>query len=370
MSSHTLFDPLKLGALELPNRIVMAPLTRMRAGAEGAPTELNAKYYAQRASAGLIVTEATQISQQAKGYPGTPGIHSDAQIAGWRKVTDAVHARGGRIVLQLWHTGAISHPSNQPDHAQPVAPSAVRPTVQALTSDYQWVDSVMPRALAIDELPGIVEQFANGARNAKAAGFDGVEVHGANGYLLDQFLQDRSNHRTDAYGGSFENRARLLLDVLDAVIAVWGKDRVSVRLSPHGTLNDPGDSNPVGLFTHVIGRISERRPAYLHLIEPRGSLAGMVDELNDTAPDNARLFRTAFAGPVISAGGYTKASASAAVEEGRVDAVAFGRYFIANPDLVERLQQNTPLNAYDRPTFYGGDATGYTDYPATSTVDA
>ncbi len=328
------------------------------------PWELNAEYYRQRASAGLIVSEATQVSQQGQGYPGTPGIHSPEQVEGWKEVTSAAHNAGGKIFLQLWHVGRISHRSHQPNGALPVAPSAIKPSGGTYSPDWEEVPFETPRALDTAEIPGIVEQYRRGAENAEAAGFDGVEIHGANGYLLDQFLQDGSNQRTDQYGGSIENRARLLLDVVDAVIAVWGRGRVGVRFSPYSAFNDMKDSDPIALFTHVIERLSKRGIAYLHLIEPRASFAGERDGNIAEAPETARIFRRSFPGVLISAGGHTLESAQQVIQSGLADAVAFGRLFIANPDLPERVRRGAALNRYDRSTFYGGDAKGYTDYPA------
>ena len=359
-----LFEPLSIGSLTLPNRIIMAPLTRMRAKQPGnIPHELNAKYYAQRASAGLIISEATQISQQGQGYPSTPGIHSQEQVRGWKLVTHAVHQAGGRIFLQLWHVGRISHPSHQPDGGLPVAPSALAAEYSGtFTADWQETPILVPRALETDEIPGIVADYKVGAENAKAAGFDGVEVHGANGYLLDQFLQDGANIRTDHYGGSIENRARLLLEVVDTVIEVWGKDRVGVRVSPYNAFNGMKDSDPIKLFTYVLGELDTRGIAFVHLIEPRSSFAGMQDKsLNDT-PQAASLFRKAVKTVLISAGGHTPDSAVEYMKKGWADAVAFGRHFISNPDLPERIKKLAPLNPYDRATFYGGDTKGYTDY--------
>lgn len=362
----TLFDPITMGDITLQNRIVMAPLTRMRSKQPGnIPTALNAEYYAQRASAGLIITEATQISQQGQGYPSTPGIHSAEQVEGWKLVTKAVHDAGGKIFLQLWHVGRISHPSFQPNGVAPVAPSAI-PAANSgtFTADWQPTPILTPRALETTEITGVIADFKQGAVNAKAAGFDGVEVHGANGYLLDQFLQDGSNKRTDHYGGSIENRARLLLEITDAAIAVWGKGRVGVRLSPYGTFNDMHDSDPVALFTYVLAELDKRGIAYAHVIEPRSSNAGGGDSNIDTAPGTAKLFRGAFKGVLISAGGYTAEDAKQTVSHGVADAVAFGRLFISNPDLPVRLQSGAALNPYDRNTFYGGDGKGYTDYPS------
>lgn len=360
----SLFDPLQLGAIELPNRIVMAPLTRMRSKQPGnIPTALNASYYAQRASAGLIISEATQISQQGQGYPATPGIHSAEQVEGWKLVTDAVHSARGRIFCQLWHVGRISHRSHQPHGELPVAPSAIKPEGGTYGADWKPVAFETPRALETEEISGIVQQYRVAAVNAQRAGFDGVEVHGANGYLLDQFLQDGSNKRSDQYGGSVENRARMLLEVVKEAISVWGAGRVGVRLSPYGTFNDMSDSDPLGLFTYVLGQLNALGIAYVHMIEPRASLAGGEEGSNPGAPHTAELFRKAFSGVLISAGGYDRADAIRVVESKAADAVAFGRLFISNPDLPERLKRGLDLAKYDRATFYGGAEKGYTDYP-------
>jgi N-ethylmaleimide reductase len=361
----SLLDTLQLGSIELKNRIVMAPLTRMRSQQPGnIPNDLNAVYYAQRSSAGLIISEATQISQQGQGYPGTPGIHSIEQIEGWKKVTQAVHKNGGKIFLQLWHVGRISHSSHQPDKKPPVAPSALAPQDGgvAFTADWQQVPFETPRALETDEIQGIISQFHEGAKNAKSAGFDGVEVHSANGYLLDQFLQDGSNKRDDRYGGSIENRCRFALEVVDTVSAIWGSDRVGIRISPYGTFNDMHDSDPEKLFGYLLTKLDERKIAYAHIIEPRSSAAGMSEESIDDAPLTSKLFRKFFKGVIISAGGYTPDTAKKTVSERFADAVAFGRLYIANPDLTKRIALNAPLNRYDRSTFYGGGEKGYTDY--------
>jgi N-ethylmaleimide reductase len=361
----TLFDPITVGDVTLKNRVIMAPLTRMRSKQPGnIPHELNAKYYQQRASAGLIISEATQVSQQGQGYPGTPGIHSDDQVAGWKKVTEAVHGAGGKIFLQLWHVGRISHRSHQPNGELPVAPSAIQPSGGIYSADWQPVAFETPRALETAEIAGIIADFRRGAENAKKAGFDGVEVHGANGYLLDQFLQDGSNKRSDQYGGSIENRARLLLEIVDQAIAVWGAGRVGVRLSPYGTFNDMSDSDPVKLFSYVLEQLGSRGIAYAHLVEPRSSLAGGQDSVVTEAPETRTIFRKSFKGTLISAGGYVRDEALKAVESGTVDAVAFGRLFISNPDLPKRLELGSELNSYDRQSFYGGAEKGYTDYPA------
>ncbi len=352
-----LFSPLPLGPSLLPNRIVMAPLTRNRAGRDGVPTALMAEYYAQRASAGLIISEATCISPQAVGYPSTPGIWNGAQVGGWARVTQAVHAHGGHIYCQLWHVGRVSHPSLQPGGALPVAPSAIRPAGEAMTHEGPQ-PFVTPRALATDELPGIVEQYRVAAKNAQAAGFDGVEVHAANGYLLDQFLRDGSNHRNDAYGGSVDNRARLLLEVLDAVCGVWGSHRVGVRLSPLQPFNDMRDSNPEATFCRVVELLNPLDLAYLHVTRMGIDAPGAAGP----AFDLARL-RRLWRGVYMTNHGYDRAAAMAAIANGEADLVAFGTLFIANPDLVERLRRNAPLNTPDPATFYGGDERGYTDYP-------
>ncbi|MES2983948.1 MAG: alkene reductase [Pseudomonadota bacterium] len=362
----SLFDTLTLGDLTLNNRVIMAPLTRMRSQQPGnIPWEMNAEYYAQRASAGLIIAEATQISPQGQGYPATPGIYSSAQVAGWRLVTDAVHAKGGKIFLQLWHVGRVSHSSLQPNGELPVAPSAIAPEGMVMNAQWKQVPYETPRALETREIAGIVEDYKRAAENAQAAGFDGVEVHAANGYLLNQFLEDGTNTRDDHYGGSIENRARLLLQVVDAVSVVWGRQRVGVRLSPYGTFASMGDSDPLALYTYVLERLSEHGIAYAHVIEPRASNAGSggQEASQEQVPSTSKLFRAAFKRAFISAGGYDAQSAPLAIENGDADAVAFGRLFIANPDLPERLEVNAPLNPYDRATFYGGTEKGYVDYP-------
>ena len=355
--SKDLFSPGKLGRTELKNRIVMAPLTRNRASVPGnVPQDLNATYYGQRASAGLIIAEATPISPTAHGYPATPGIHSEEQVTGWKKVTSAVHAKGGKIYLQLWHVGRISHPSLQPDNALPVAPSAIKPAGQAFT--YTGLqDYVTPRALETSEIPGLIANYKHAAELALEAGFDGVEVHGANGYLLDQFLRDSTNLRTDQYGGSIANRTRLLVEVVATVSKVWGADRVGVRLSPINQFNDIRDSNPQALFNHVAEALNPFNLAYLHVVEI--GMSGDAPQVFDFAE-----FRRVYRGSYIANGGYDKARGNAAVASGHADAVAYGVPFIANPDLVERFQQDAALNTPDQSTFYGGDAHGYTDYPS------
>ena len=351
-----LFTPIKLGRTELRNRIVMAPLTRNRAGEGNVPTPLNVEYYAQRASAGLIITEATPISDMGHGYPATPGVHTQEQVAGWKKVVEAVHARGGKIYLQLWHVGRISHPSLLPNNQLPVAPSALKPAGQAFTySGLQ--DFVTPRALETGEIPAIIEDYRKAAQNAQAAGFDGVEVHAANGYLLDQFLRDGTNQRTDQYGGSIANRARFLLKVVSVVSEVWGADRVGVRISPINPFNDIRDSNPQALFNHVAESLSAYGLAYLHVVE-----IGMADQ--EPQPFDFEELRGKFQGNYMANGAYDKARGNAAIASGRADCVAYGVPFIANPDLVKRYQVDASLNQADQSTFYGGTDKGYTDYPA------
>ncbi|WP_263351412.1 alkene reductase [Acidicapsa acidisoli] len=363
-----LFSPLKVGDLHLSHRVVLAPLTRLRSTQPGdIPNHLNAEYYSQRTSPGaLMISEATQISRQGKGYPAAPGIHSAEQVEGWKLVTEAVHAKGGFIFLQLWHVGRASHTSLHPETGLPVSASAIVTAdgSKAFTADFQQVPFETPRPLETSELPGIVADYRRAAENAKAAGFDGVEVHSANGYLLDQFLEDKTNHRTDAYGDSIENRARLLFEVVDAVVEVWGKARVGVRLSPYGKFGDMGDSNPVALFSYVLQQLSAREIAYAHLVEPRVGAAGAGAPIDDSQPRTSHIFRKAFAGVLISAGGYTAKTAEETIAESYADAVAFGRLFIANPDLPERFRRNTELNTPDRSSFYGGSEKGYTDYPS------
>jgi N-ethylmaleimide reductase len=350
-----LFTPITLGALTLPNRIVMPALTRSRAGADEVPTDLSARYYAQRASAGLIVAEGSQVSEVGRGFVGTPGIYSDAQGEGWQQVTDAVHAAGGRIFLQLWHVGRASHTDFQPGGAAPVAPSAIQAQAKAFTAE-GFKDASMPQALTLEGIAGVVTEFHSAARRALEAGFDGVELHGATGYLPDQFLRDQSNRRVDAYGGSIENRARFLLEVVDAMIDVWGAGRVGVRVSPQNMYNDMADSDPQPLFEYVAAALSQRRVAYLSVVE--GDMTGQNQQ-----PFDYLALRRAFDGCYMANLMYDFERATAAVREGNVDLVAFGRGFIANPDLVERLRTGAPLNEPDPNTFYGGDAKGYVDYP-------
>jgi N-ethylmaleimide reductase len=353
-----LFAPLQLGTLFLPNRVVMAPMTRNRAGPGNAPTALNAAYYAQRASAGLIITEATQISPQGLGYPGTPGIHSAGQVAGWNEVTDAVHAAGGRIFLQLWHVGRISHPSLQPGGALPVAPSAVAPAGQAWTLD-GMKPYVVPHALTDGEIAGIVADYRRAAARARQAGFDGVELHGANGYLVDQFLRDKTNQRGDRYGGSALNRARFLIEATQALIAEWGAARVGVRLSPTNPFNDMGDSDPAATFSTAVRELARLDIGYLHIVEP-----GDTDPVCAGERPDLSFFRRLWRGPLMANKGYDLARANAVLHEGKADLISFATLYLANPDLPERLRRGGPFNAADRKTFYGGGAAGYTDYPA------
>lgn len=346
-----LLSPYKLGDLNLKNRMVMAPMTRSRALDGNVPNPLATEYYVQRAGAGLIVTEATQVSPQGVGYIRTPGIHSAAQIAGWKKITDAVHQAGGKIFLQLWHVGRISHPDFH-GGALPVAPSAIAAKGTVFTAQGPK-DMMTPRALELNEIPGIVEQFRKGAENAKAAGFDGVELHGANGYLLDQFIRDGSNKRTDAYGGAIENRARLPLEITDAVVSVWGRERVGYRVSPTGAFNDMADSAPAATFSYLSEQLSKRRIGYLHVTEP-------ADTPNRVSPPLRKIFK----GTYIVNGGYNAETGNAAILSGEADLVAFGVPFLANPDLPIRFARNAPLNTPDPATFYAGEEKGFTDYPA------
>lgn len=349
--TEPLFEPYQLGPLHLSNRIVMAPMTRSRAIDGNVPNPLTETYYRQRASAGLIITEATQVSPQGQGYIRTPGIHSPEQIAAWRKITAAVQRAGGKIFMQLWHVGRISHPDFH-GGALPVAPSVIAPDGEVYTAQ-GLKKMVTPRALELSEIPGIVEQFRKGAENAKAAGFDGVEIHGANGYLLDQFTRDGSNHRTDAYGGGIENRVRLPLEVTKAVIDVWGKDRVGYRVSPSGSFNSMSDSNPRETFSYLTQRLSELGIVFLHVTEP-------VNSGSRVTPHLRKLFKGTF----IVNGGYNEASGNAAVANGEADLVAYGVPFLANPDLPYRFSKKAKLNAPDQATFYAGEDKGYTDYPA------
>lgn len=357
MSASKLFEPYKLGAITLSNRTVMAPLTRNRAIDGLVPNPLAVDYYGQRATAGLLITEASQVSQQGQGYQDTPGIYSQEQVAGWRKVTDRVHERGGHIYLQLWHVGRISHTTLQPNGGAPVAPSAVRANGKTFVGG-AFADVSEPRALALDELPGIIDSFKRGAANAIAAGFDGVEIHGANGYLLDQFAKDGANKRTDAYGGPIENRARLMLEVAEAVSGEVGAERTGIRISPVTPANDVSDSNPQPLFDHIVDRLNALKLIYIHVIE------GATGGPRDIAPFDYGSLRKRFSGTYIANNGYDLALANKVLAANEADLIAFGKLFISNPDLVERLKRGADLNTPDKATFYGGGAKGYTDYPA------
>jgi len=373
MNFPSLFSPLKIGPYRLKHRVVMAPLTRMRAAKPSlAPRPLNAEYYAQRATpGGLLVAEASPVAATGFGSPGVPGIYSDAQREGWRKVVDAVHAKGGLIFLQLWHVGRVSHSSFQPGGVLPVAPSAVPIPAEfkTATADGKVVPYETPRALETGEIPGVIDAYRQGAVNAQEAGFDGVEIHGANGYLIEQFLQSNSNLRTDRYGGGIENRARFLLEIAQAAIEVWGPDRVGVRLSPYGIANGSGETDPMPLYTHVVEALNPLGLAYLHFIEPRSSGAGRAEVNWQNVPSAMVLFRPIWKGVLITAGGFTGEAADAAIAEGHADAIAFGRIFISNPDLPRRLREGLPLTPYNRATFYGGEAAGYTDYPVFSELE-
>jgi N-ethylmaleimide reductase len=365
MSTPTkLLEPYKLGPIALPNRLVMAPLTRNRAVPPGmVPSPLAVDYYGQRASAGLLITEASQVSQQGQGYQDTPGIYSKEQVAGWRKVTDRVHERGGRIFIQLWHVGRISHTSLQAGGGAPVAPSAIRAKGKTFVNG-TFTDISEPRALELAEIPGIVESFRLAAANANAAGFDGVEIHGANGYLLDQFAKDGTNKRTDAYGGSIENRARLMLEIAEVVTAEAGAERTGIRISPVTPANDVSDSNPQPLFDHIVNGLDALRLIYIHVIE------GATGGPRDIAPFDYTSLRKRFRGAYMANNGYDFELANKAIAAGSADLIAFGKPFISNPDLVERLRRGAPLNEWDKATFYGGGAKGYTDYPALEAAQA
>ncbi|MCO4891497.1 alkene reductase [Cupriavidus sp. WGtm5] len=367
MTSH-LFAPIEIGSLKLNHRVAMAPLTRSRATQRGnVPGAMNVEYYRQRASAALIITEATQISQQGQGYAWTPGIHTTEQIDGWRAVADAVHAEGGRIFLQLWHVGRVSHPSFQPGGELPVAPSALPVPGKTFVVDAEgngvWKEIPTPQALTTEGIAEIVQDYRQAARNAMEAGMDGVEIHAGNGYLLDQFINSDSNHRTDAYGGSIENRTRLLLEVVDAVTAKAGAGRVGVRLTPMGRFMGMGDATPEATFGYIARRLNDWPLAYLHLVEP--AMVGTVkDEVADPRWDAMILeMREAYRGVVMLAGGYDGQTADKAIADGRADIIAFGRPFIANPDLPYRLRTSAALNSPDPATFFGGSTVGYTDYP-------
>ncbi|WP_312584005.1 alkene reductase [Atlantibacter sp.] len=363
MSTEKLFTPLKVGAITVPNRVFMAPLTRLRSIEPGdIPTAMMAEYYRQRASAGLIISEATQISAQAKGYAGAPGLHSDEQIAAWKKITAAVHEKEGRIAVQLWHTGRISHDSLQPGGEAPVAPSAIRAETRTSLRDEQGhairVDTSTPRALETDEIPGIVNDFRQAVINARDAGFDLVELHSAHGYLLHQFLSPASNQRTDAYGGSIENRTRLVLEVVDATSEAWAANRIGIRISPLGPFNglDNGEDQEEAAL-YLISELAKRNLAYLHISEPDWAGGKPYSE------EFRAKVRQCYPGVIIGAGAYTAEKAEDLISNGYIDAVAFGRVYISNPDLVERLHRKAALNAPKPELFYGGGAEGYIDYP-------
>jgi len=360
----TLFSPLALGDLTLDHRVVMAPLTRMRAVAPAyAPTEMVVEYYRQRASnGGLIITEATHVSEAARGAPDTPGIYSAAQIAGWSQVAKAIHDKGGKVFLQLWHMGRLSHASYQPDGGAPFAPSAIAAKADVLLADRSRIPCPTPRAFATEEIAGLIDTYVTAAKAAIAAGCDGVEIHAANGYLLEQFLQSRSNIRTDRYGGSIENRCRIVVEIADAIAQAIGAARVGIRLSPFGIANDSGEDDPLPLYAHLITELAPLGLAYLHLLEPRASGAGQKDVDHKDAPSAAKLFRPMWRGPLIAAGNFNRESASEMVADGHADAIAFGRYFISNPDLPERLRLGADLTPYNRPTFYSQGPEGYVDY--------
>jgi len=365
MSAPTkLFEPYQLGPITLPNRLAMAPLTRNRAVPPGmVPSPLAVEYYGQRASAGLLITEASQVSQQGQGYQDTPGIYSKEQVAGWKKVTDRVHEKGGRIFIQLWHVGRISHISLQPNGGAPVAPSAVRAKGKTFVGG-TFTDISEPRALELAEIPGIIDGFKRAAANALEAGFDGVEIHGANGYLLDQFAKDGANKRTDAYGGGIENRAKLMLEVSKAVAAEAGANRTGIRISPVTPANDVSDSNPQPLFDHIVEGLNALKLAYIHVIE------GATGGPRDIAPFDYASLRARFKGAYVANNGYDFELAAKVLAANQADLIAFGKPFISNPDLVERLKKGAPLNEWDKATFYGGGAKGYTDYPTLEAAEA
>ena len=363
-TTRSLFDSYRLGDITLSNRIVMAPLTRNRAVEGLVPSPLAVEYYSQRASAGLIITEATQVSDTAQGYQDTPGVFTEAQVEGWKRVTDAVHAKGGRMFVQLWHVGRVSHRSLQPGGAAPLAPSAIRAETKTYVNNgFAEVDE--PRALTLEEIPGVVDDFRKAAANAIRAGFDGVEIHGANGYLIDQFLRDGANKRTDAYGGSIENRTRFLKEVLAAVIGEIGANRTGIRLSPVTPANGLSDSNPQALFNHVLDVVESLHPVYVHMIE------GATGGPRDIAPDfDFEALRKRFSGTWMVNNGYDKALAEQVLAAGKADLVAFGKPFISSPDAVERLRRGVAFNELDRDHLYGGGAKGYIDYPTLESAEA
>ncbi|MEM8778011.1 MAG: alkene reductase [Cyanobacteria bacterium P01_G01_bin.49] len=356
-----LLTPATLGDLKLANKMILAPLTRSRAGSGFVPQAMNVTYYAQRASAGLIISEATQVARNGLGYANTPGIYTKEQIKGWKPITHAVHEKGGKIFMQLWHAGRVAHPDLLESGDVPVAPSAIAADYPAYLPSGES-SHVTPRELTLSEISSIIEQFRQGAKNALEAGFDGVELHAANGYLPNQFLEDNSNHRTDRYGGSLENRARFILEITQALVEVWGKERVGVRLSPNSSFNDMHDSNPTATFTYVAQELDRMGIAYLHIVEPR--VNGTVTIEDDGTGLGAKFFRSVFSGKIMSAGGYTRSTGEEAIQNHDADFVAYGRMYIANPDLPERFALNAELNKYDRRTFYTRGEEGYIDYPS------
>jgi N-ethylmaleimide reductase len=358
--ANDLFSPYTLGSLNLPNRMVMAPMTRNRADEEGVPRAMTGRYYAQRATAGLLISEATQVADNANGYMLTPGIYTERHAHGWRAVTEAVHQEGGRIFLQLWHTGRVSHPLLQPGGDNPVAPSAIKADTMVFTPN-GFESATQPRELTVSEIENLVSQFAQAARLAHSAGFDGVEIHGANGYLLEQFMKDGTNLRSDAYGGDIVSRLRFTLEVTRAVVDVWEPGRVGLRISPKGTFNDMHDSNPLALYSTLAETLNDLPLAFLHVIEPLPGHPNFHSQ--DGVAPVAPALRQIYNGTIIINGGYDKAAGQQVIAEGGADLVAYGVPFLANPDLVERYRLDAALNEPDESTFYGGDEKGYTDYP-------
>ncbi|MFC2113837.1 alkene reductase [Bacteroidota bacterium] len=358
MTKQDLLKNYKLGDLNLKNRIIMAPLTRRRAGAEDIPTDLNANYYTQRSQAGFIIAEATQISPEAKGYPDTPGIYSEDQVDGWRKVTESVHAANGLIFLQLWHVGRYSHPDLLPEGKQPVAPSPIAFDAKINTGKSHKQIPV-PKELEIHEIKQIIRDFEKASENALRAGFDGIEIHGANGYLIDQFIQDGSNHRKDEYGGSIQKRCRFLFEIIEAVSEIWESKRIGVRLAPSGTKMGMSDSDSKKHFTYLIRELNNFNLAYLHLLEPWFDVTHLPNYANEVA----KYYRKMYQGALIANGGFDQKSGNTLINEGFADMVSFGKLFISNPDLPKRFEMNSPLNLWDESTFYGGNEKGYTDYP-------
>ena len=361
MTTHLLFSPFKLGNLTLNNRCVMAPLTRNRANASSEPVNMNVTYYEQRATAGLIIAEATQICPEGQGYIATPGIYSESQVEAWKKITDSVHKKNGKICLQLWHVGRISHSELLPSNMAPQAPSAIRAKAKTFISK-GLVDVSEPKALEIDEIQSLTKKYAEATLKAKKAGFDMIEVHAANGYLIDQFLRDKTNHRTDQYGGSVENRARFLLEVIDEILKVYPANLIGCRISPASTFNDIDDSDPQTLYSYVVSELGKRKLAYLHVIEGEtGGRRNANPKVNFA--ELKKLFKSHGGMNIMTNNGYNKSMAESAIENDEADLVAFGVPFLANPDLVKRLENNYPLNTPDQKTFYGGTEKGYIDYP-------